>query len=87
MRLKMEKRIRRSLRLTRHHPVLEPYLLRATRRMKSIRFQVNFPFILTCVTYFLYECIDIVYYALICRSNCVDAWTFHDGTRKVALPK
>jgi len=44
--LKMEKRIHRNLKLTRHHPVLEPYLPRATRKMKLIRIQVKFLFTL-----------------------------------------
>lgn len=57
----MEKHILLSLRLTRHHPVLEPCLPRAIRRMKSIRFQVNFLFILICAIYFLYEYINIMH--------------------------
>jgi len=59
----MEKRIHRNLKLTRHHPVLEPYLPRATRKMKLIRIQVKFLFtriiLFFIQLYWYYVCVNL----------------------------
>lgn len=85
--LKMEKRIRRNLRLTRPHRVLELYSPRATHKMKLIRIRVKFLFSLSRIMCSLHKCINIIYYALTYRSNCIDTWAFYDRTRKATLPK